>query len=189
MDFTESSLARTALIVIDVQRGFDDSAWWGQRDNPACEANIAELVATWRARDRPVVFVRHDSTNPRSPLRPGQAGHEFKDVLVGHPDLLVVKSVNSAFHGTPDLHAWLQSEQLEGIVICGITTNHCCETTARVGGNLGYTVLFALDATHMFDRKDLQGVLVPASEIGRMTALNLQGEFATVVSTQDLVVI
>ncbi|WP_394770828.1 cysteine hydrolase family protein [Lacisediminihabitans sp.] len=187
MDFTASNLARTALVVIDVQRGFDDAAWWGERDNPDCEANIAALVATWRDHDRPVVFVRHDSTNPRSPLYPGQPGHGFKEALVGDPDLLVVKSVNSAFHGTPDLHAWLQAEALDGIVICGITTNHCCETTARVGGNLGYAVLFALDATHTFDRRDLEGVMVPASEIRRMTALNLQGEFATVVSTQDLV--
>jgi nicotinamidase-related amidase len=188
MNFTASNLASTALVVIDVQRGFDDSAWWGRRDNPDCEANIAELVAAWRDNDRPIVFVRHDSTNPRSPLWPGQPGHEFKATLTGHPDLLVVKSVNSAFHGAPDLDAWLRAHQLDGIVICGITTNHCCETTARVGGNLGYTVLFALDATHTFDRKDLEGVMVPASEIRRMTALNLQGEFATVVSTRDLVV-
>jgi len=187
MDFTGTDLGRTALIVIDVQRAFDDSAWWGPRDNPVCEANIAALVATWRARHRPVVFVRHDSADPLSPLRPGQPGHAFKDVLVGDPDLLVTKSVNSAFHGTPDLHAWLQAQQLDGIVVCGITTNHCCETTARVGGNLGYNVLFALDATHTFDRNDLDGQLVTASEIARMTALNLQGEFATVLRTQDLV--
>lgn len=186
MNFIETDLGRTALIVIDVQRAFDDTGWWGSRDNPDCEVNIAALVATWRARNRPVVFVRHDSADPGSPLRAGQPGHAFKDVLVGDPDLLVAKSVNSAFHGTPDLHTWLQAKQLDSVVICGITTNHCCETTARVGGNLGYRVFFALDATHTFERRDLQGTLVPASEISRMTALNLQGEFATVLSTQDL---
>jgi nicotinamidase-related amidase len=187
MEFPEPGLGRTALIVVDVQRGFDDAAYWGQRDNPDCEVNIAALVENWRAHNRPVVFVRHDEPDPESPLRPGQPGNDFKDVISGEPELLVVKSVNSAFHGTPDLHAWLQAQHLDSIVICGITTNHCCETTARVGGNLGYTVFFALDATHTFDRNDLQGQLVPASEIARMTALNLQGEFATVVSTQDLV--
>lgn len=113
--------------------------------------------------------------------------HARDDVTTSDP-LLVTKSVNSSFHGSPDLHAWLQAEHLDGIVICGFTTNHCCETTARVGGNLGYRVLFALDATHTFERKDLAGVVVPAAEIGRMTALNLHGEFATVVRTKDLVV-
>ena len=52
------------------------------------------------------------------------------------------------FHGGPDLHAWLVDRKTAGIVVCGITTNHCCETTARVGGNLGHEVLFALDATY-----------------------------------------
>ena len=188
MAIPESDLSRTALIVVDVQRAFDDSDWWGERDNPDCDANIAALVETWRDHNRPVVFVRHDSTDHDSPLHPDLPGNAFKSVLVGDPDLLVVKTVNSSFHGSPDLHAWLQAENLDGIAICGITTNHCCETTARVGGNLGYDVIFVLDATHTFARNDLQGRLVPAAEITRMTALNLHGEFATVVATSDLVV-
>lgn len=137
-------LDRTALLVVDVQRGFADVGYWGARNNPACEANIAALVAEWRARARPVVFARHDSDEPNSPLRPGQPGHEFQDVLAGEPDLLVTKTVNSCFHGEPDLDGWLRRRGLTGLVVTGIKTNHCCETTARVGGNLGYQVLFAL---------------------------------------------
>ena len=158
-------LDRFALVVVDVQRGLDDAASWGPRNNPDCEANIAALLDAWRSRGRPVVFVRHDSTEPESPLRPGLPGNEFKDVVSGAPDLLVSKSVNSSFHGTPDLDAWLRDQDLEGVVICGITTNHCCETTARVGGNLGYAVLFALDATHTFDRAAPDGTLVTADEL------------------------
>ena len=105
----------------------------------------------------------------------------------GRPDLLVTKSVNSSFHGTPDLHAWLLDRGLSGIVVCGITTNHCCETTARVGGNLGHDVLFVLDATHTFDRTGPDGTHLTADELARATATNLHGEFATVVSTRDLV--
>ncbi len=179
-------LQRTALVLVDVQIGFDDAAHWGPRNNPACETNIAALLATWRAAGRRVVFVRHDSAEIDSPLRPGQAGHDFKPVVTGTPDLLVSKSVNSAFHGSPDLDAWLRSQTLEGIAIAGITTNHCCETTARVGGNLGYRVLFALDATHTFDRRAPDGGLVTADELARVTATNLDGEFATVVSTRQL---
>jgi nicotinamidase-related amidase len=72
------------------------------------------------------------------------------------------------------------------VVVCGITTNHCCETTARVGGNLGHRVLFALDATHTFDRQGPDGAVVPADQLARITATNLHGEFATVVSTRQL---
>lgn len=179
-------LDQLALVVIDVQRGFDDTAWWGRRDNPGCEDNIAALLTAWRDRHRPVVLVRHDSTDPSSPLHPDSAGNAFKDGVDGDHDLLVVKHVNSAFHGRPDLRAWLLERDLEGIVVAGITTNHCCETTARVGGNLGLRVFFALDATHTFDRAAPDGVVVGAEELARTTATNLHGEFATVVTTAHL---
>lgn len=106
-------LRRPALIVVDVQRGFDDPAHWGPRDNPACEDNIAALLALWRERSRPVVLVRHDSADSRSPLATGTPGNDFKDVITGEPDVLVSKTVNSSFHGTPDLHAWLQKEGID----------------------------------------------------------------------------
>jgi len=69
----------------------------GHAANPQCEANIAALLAAWRDRSRPVVFVRHDSTEVSSPLRPEQPGNDFKPIVIGHPDLLVTKHVNSCF--------------------------------------------------------------------------------------------
>ena len=175
-----------ALIVVDVQRAFEDPVW-GRRNNPDCEANVARLLEHWRREGRPVVFVRHDSDEAGSTLTPGTPGHAFKDVITGEPDLLVTKSVNSSFHGEPSLQAWLDGEGIETIYICGITTNHCCETTARVGGNLGYDVRFVLDATHTFDLPDPFGGMVTADELARVTATNLHGEFATVVDTATVI--
>jgi nicotinamidase-related amidase len=179
-------LTRHALVVVDAQQGFDDP-WWGARNNLECDDNIAALAATWGRQGRPVVHVRHDSSDPESPLHPGRPGNRLKPYLTGEPDLLVTKQVNSAFHGAPDLHAWLQGRQVTGIAVCGITTNHCCETTARVGGNLGYDVLFVLDATHTFDRTGPDGTTLTADQLATATATNLHGEFATVVCTGDLV--
>jgi nicotinamidase-related amidase len=173
--------AHAALLVIDVQKGFDDLDHWGPRNNPDCEANIAALLAHWRAHGRTVVFVRHDSDEPGSPLRAGGPGNAFKDVVTGTPDVLITKRTNSCFYGDPDLHAWLQDRGIERLVLCGITTNHCCETTARMGGNLGYDVRFAIDATHTFDRGDLT-----ADQLAHATATNLDGEFATIVTTREL---
>jgi nicotinamidase-related amidase len=182
-------LARTALVVVDVQQGFDDLDYWsptGRRDNPACEANVGALVAAWRDAGRPLVYVRHDSDEEGSPLRPGAPGHDFRDVVTGSPDLLVTKQVNSAFYGSPDLDAWLRAEGIASVAVCGVTTNHCCETTARMAGNLGYDVLFVLDATHTFDRLGPDGTVVSAEDLARATAASLHDEFATVVSTADL---
>ena len=179
------NLARYALVVVDAQQGFDDP-WWGPRNNPACDDNIAALARSWSELDRPLVRVRHDSENSYSPLHPSNPGNRLKPYLTDEPDVLVTKQVNSAFHGSPDLHAWLQGRDLVGIVVCGITTNHCCETTARVGGNLGYDVLFALDATHTFDRTGPDGTTLTADQLATATATNLHDEFATVVSTEEL---
>ena len=94
--------------------------------------------------------------------------------------------MNSAFYGTPDLDSWLKKEHINAITVCGIMTNFCCETTARMGGNLGYDVTFVLDATHTFDKKDIEGNIIPAEEVARMTAANLHGEFAIVKSTAEV---
>ncbi|MER3389049.1 MAG: cysteine hydrolase family protein [Microcella sp.] len=177
--------ARPALIVVDVQGGFDD-ARWGARDNPGCEANILALLQSWRDAGDPVVLVRHDSVSEGSPLRPGQPGNVFKPGIDGAHHVLVTKSVNSAFYGEPDLHAWLQERGITELAICGIQTNKCCETTARMAGNLGYDTTFVLDATHTFDAVDLDGATIPATELARVTAANLHGEFATVRSTAEV---
>ena len=179
-------MSAPALVVVDVQRGFDDPSW-GRRDNPHCEANVGALIGAWRERGWPLVFVRHDSDEPGSALAPGTPGNAFKDVVDGVPDLLVTKTVNSSFHGTPSLQAWLDAQGVRTFYLCGITTNHCCETTARVGGNLGYDVRFVIDATHTFDRDDPYGGVVTADELARVTATNLHGEFATVVDTASAV--
>jgi nicotinamidase-related amidase len=147
---------------------------------------VVALVAAWRERGRPLVFVRHDSTEAASPLRPGEPGNALRPELGGEPDLLVTKHVNSAFHGEPDLDAWLRGRGASGFAVCGVQTNHCVETTARVGGNLGYDVLFVLDACHTFDRQGPDGTLMTADELTRATATSLHGEFATVVSTADV---
>jgi nicotinamidase-related amidase len=175
----------SALIVIDVQKGFLDGSW-GNSNNPDCEENIRELLGIWRENDFPIVLVRHDSSSSTSVLRPGQQGNEFQDGIEGKHSLLVTKSVNSSFYGTPSLDEWLKANDINELYICGITTNHCCETTARMAGNLGYDVKFVLDATRTFDFKDLSGRTVTAETMYQMTATNLNGEFAEIVMTADL---
>jgi len=178
---------RAALLLVDVQQGMDDPSW-GPRNNPGCEANVGRLLSHWRERGGTIVFVRHDSVEPGSPLEPSQPGNAFKPVISGEPDLLVTKDVNSAFLGTPALEPWLRDRGIDAIVVAGIQTNMCCETTARMGGNLGFDVAFALDATHTFDLADpLGGGTIDADTLARVTAANLHGEFAQVVSTEELI--
>jgi len=173
------------LIVIDVQQGFLNPQW-GPTDNPEAEDNIRALLALWRGKEWPIVLVRHDSQQSGSPLAPGQPGNEFQADIDGPHDLLVTKSVNSAFYGEPDLHQWLRGQGHTHVVICGLTTNHCCETTTRMAGNLGYRVSFVSDATRTFDRVHPDGQVIGATDIARASAASLQGEFAEVTTTAEL---
>ncbi|MFE9134855.1 cysteine hydrolase family protein [Streptomyces sp. NPDC007355] len=183
-----------ALVVIDVQKGFEDE-FWGRRNNPSAEENIAALIDLWQETGRPVVFVRHDSPEgSRSPLRTGYGGNAFKDFVEerrgkgGAPELLVTKTVNSAFYGEPSLDGWLSGQGIAQIVIVGIQTNMCNETTARMGGNLGYEVVFPLDAMHTFDLEGPFGWSRSADELAQATAVSLHGGgFAKVVSTEEVV--
>ena len=99
---------------------------------------------------------------------------------------MVVKSVNPAFHGDPDLATWLRAEGIERIAVCGIQTNMCCETTARVAANLDFEMTFVLDATHTFDLPAHDGGgTISADELARVTATNLDPEFGRVVTTRE----
>lgn len=177
----------SVLVLIDIQEGFDDERW-GERNNPDAEANIGSLVDEWTRQSRPIVRVRHASKNPNSPLAPKAPGHAYKPVVADLvPELEVVKNVHSAFLGQPDLGKWLQARGARQVVITGIQTNMCCETTARFAGDLGYDVLFAIDATHTFDVLTADGSVVTADQLTAVTAANLEGNFARVVHTSDLV--
>jgi nicotinamidase-related amidase len=172
------------LIVIDVQQGFRDPRW-GANGNDSALANIESLVEHWRSKKLPIVVVKHNSKHPDSPLFSGSPGNNLEPFLEGPKDAVIQKSVNSAFYGTPDLHLWLAKRSFRNIVICGITTNKCCETTARMAGNLGYTTSFVIDATDAFDLTHADGAVTPAVDVMRMTAANLDKEFATVLTTSQ----
>lgn len=173
------------LVVIDVQKGFDEPVW-GRRNNPEAEANIARLLEAWRKSNRPIVHVQHCSTSPNSPLRPGQPGNELKDEVAprdGEP--VMQKNVNSAFIGT-NLEKYLRENGFDTLVITGLTTNHCVSTTARMAGNLGFETYVVDDATATFDRADHTGRNFPAEEVHAVSLASLHGEFATITTTDEL---
>jgi nicotinamidase-related amidase len=181
----DSIIENTALLLIDVQAGFEDPVW-GSRNNPEAEVNIARLLAAWRAVGRPVYHVQHMSREPASPLRPGQPGNELMAVVQPEADEPVIqKNVNSAFIGT-DLEARLREAEINDLVVVGLTTNHCVSTTVRMAGNLGFQTRVVSDATAAFDRQGPDGTHYPADVVHAVSLANLHGEFAQVVFTEDL---
>jgi len=176
-----------ALILIDIQKGFDDIAYWGgQRNNPYAENNAAELLKIWRENQLPIFHIQHCSTNPTSLLNATNPGNEFKEMvqpISGEP--IIQKNVNSAFIGT-NLKQLLDEQKINTLVIVGLTTDHCVSTTTRMAGNFGFDTFIVSDATATFNKKGVDGQLFSAELIHETALASLNGEFATVVTTAFL---
>jgi len=181
-------LASTALLVIDVQKAFDEIEADGTpRNNPQAIARIAELLDAFRGKGAPVIHVRHASLEADSRLRPDRPGYAVKEEArerAGEP--VIVKHVNSSFIGT-DLERRLREGGVRSLVIVGATTNHCVETTTRMAGNLGFDAKLVRDATWTFDRTGPDGDHYPAAAVHAMTLANLSGEFAEIVTAAEVV--
>lgn len=175
-----------ALLVIDVQVGFDDPAW-GPRNNLAAEANIAAVIELWRWAGAPVIHVHHDSPAPDGRMRRGSPGNAPKPEAAPRDwEPVYRKNVNSAFIGT-DLEAGLRRAGVGTVVLIGLTTNLCISTTARMAGNLGFRTLVVADATATFDRANLDGSMRPAEDVHRASLSDLHEEFAEIVDTPALI--
>jgi nicotinamidase-related amidase len=176
----------TALIIVDVQKSFDQPSW-GRRNNPEAEENIVRILEKWRSTSRPIFHIQHVSrTNEQSLFHISKETHEFKENIQPlDSEPIIQKTVNSSFIGT-DLEARLQAQGIGSVVIVGLTTNHCVETTTRMAGNLGYNAYLIEDATATFDRVGPDGELYRAEDIHKMTMVNLNEEFATILNTNDL---
>ena len=179
------TFANAALIVIDVQQGFLDPRW-GQRNHPGAERNIAALLAAWREAGRPLFHVQHGSRSDQGAFYPGTPGHAFKPEAQPLPGEIVIrKDVNSAFIGT-DLEARLRAGGIDTVVLCGLTTDHCVSTTARMAGNLGFRTFLVEDACATHERTGPDGTWFSAEQMHATAVASLNGEFATVTGTADL---
>lgn len=178
-------MSETALLLIDVQQGFEEP-YWGEISNPEVFDNIARLLAAWRERGWPVIHVRHASTEPQSPLRPDHSGHAF------HPkarplssETQFLKTVNSAFIGT-GLEHHLRDQDIASLVVAGLTTDHCVSTSVRMAGNLGFDVTLVSDATATFGREGYDGEPYAGEDIHRFHLMSLAGEFCRICSSEEL---
>jgi nicotinamidase-related amidase len=179
-------MENTALLVVDVQKAFDDP-FWGERNNPDAESNISLLISEWRKHAQPVIHIQHCSVEPNSTLRPGHAGNEFKTEALPLPgEKLFRKSVNSAFIGT-GLEKYLHEHHISSLVIVGLTTDHCVSTTTRMAANLGFKVTLVSDATATFDRHGHDGTHYSAEQMHEINLVSLNDEFCVVRATGDVV--
>jgi bifunctional isochorismate lyase/aryl carrier protein len=178
---------RAALLVIDMMKYFCDetsSACVGEPN--MLIAGVVRLVNAFVKARRPVVYTRHidvstkrnmmvkwwqENISPRDPLS------ELIDELETSKGTVLIKHQYDAFFRTR-LERFLLHKRVEQVVICGVLTNLCCETTARSAFMRGFEVYFTDDATRTYTRA-----------MHDATLLNLGYGFATIVQTADVLAV
>ena len=203
-------LSRTALLLIDIQAGFDNSTYWGmQRSNIHFESNIRHLLSTFRslADEKAssatsfkttgpwIIHVKHSSSSQQSPLFPGKAGHEFHACALPRlSEVVLTKKTNSAFVST-NLEEVLRSKHVDTLYVAGLVVDHCVSTTIRMASDLGVAnsldvdgnvvkgrVVMVSDATATWERGSFDAETVHGVHVE-----SLKAEFCEVLTTFEVV--
>ncbi len=136
-----------ALIVIDVQESFRQQPVWAAISNPGIAGQVQRLVGQARSGGDLVIWVLHTEPDTGTVFDPASGHVRLMAGLIpaaGEP--VITKTSHNAFT-TTNLQQLLTTRAIRDVVICGIRTEQCCETTARVASDLGYEVTFVIDAT------------------------------------------
>jgi nicotinamidase-related amidase len=177
-------IATTALVIIDVQESFRHAPFWNEDELPAFKSAILRLDQAARAQGIPVVHVFHVGANPPFTKETGLV--RLQDWVPGEPDAVFEKHTHNAFTDT-GLDLWLRRRGVNRLVITGIRTEQCCETTTRVGSDMGYAVDFVTEATLTFPMTHpTSGRVYTADEIKARCELVLHGRFARIATVDQV---
>jgi nicotinamidase-related amidase len=173
------SCATTALLVIDAQQSFQHRPYWSTADAPAFFDRMQALIDGAKARDMPILQVFHVEEAGAFSLASGYV--KTLAELSLNPNAVFYKHRHSALIGS-GLSVWLTEHGIRHLIVSGIRTEQCCETTTRHASDCGYGVDFVSEATLTFAMTDRVGRQWSAAEIKARTELVLEGRFARVLT-------
>ena len=176
------AISETALLVIDAQESFRHRPYWSDSDVPLFVERLQALIDGARSRKIPVVQIFHVEDSGAFSLTSGHvvlfAGLSFT------PDAVFYKRSHSALIGS-GLDVWLVQHGIRSLIVSGIRTEQCCETTTRHASDSGYQVDYVTEATLTFPMIDRHGKQWSPAEIKARTELVLDGRFARIVSVEE----
>lgn len=179
----------TCLLVIDVQESFRHRPYFSAQELPAYLQAQNALIEGCVARGVPVVRILH-SEGAKSADNPFaiESGHvrAWDGLADFDADATFIKSRHSALVGT-GLDVWLTERGIRQLIISGIRTEQCCETTTRHASDLGWDVTYSLDATLTWPMTQPDGTTLSAHDLRQRTATVLQNRFAQVMMTNDVI--
>jgi len=187
MQIANESATQTAVVLIDVQQSFAHRPYWDTADVPAFLERTNTLIAGAAARGIPVLRIFHTdgpraASNPFAPesglIRPLDGLMPFDAAATFE------KHRHSALVGT-GLAVWLHQHGISRLIVAGIRTEQCCETTTRHASDEGWTVDYVTEATLTFAMQTPAGDTLSAAQIRERTETVLAGRFATICSVEE----
>lgn len=176
-------MTKSALLNIDVQRSFEHRPFWQEDDLPAFQHALSRLIDGCQTRNIPIVDVFH--VNPEGVFSL-ESGWVTPMTFLSHtPQKTVHKHVHNALLES-GLDTWLREEGITHLIIAGLRTEQCCETTTRVASDMGYKVTFVTEATMTFPMAHADGGIFSTTAIKRHTELVLADRFATITDVDGV---
>lgn len=175
---------KTALLVIDVQRSFLHRPYWSDAEEAPFRVRLLELIAGCRSRGVPLVHVLHEEPGSGGPFDPASGHVRELAWLPPGPDATFRKRVHSALVES-GLREWLQARGIGRVIVSGVRTEQCCETTTRHASDLGFKVIYVTEATLTFPMTHAGGRTYTATEIRERTELVLADRFARIATVAE----
>ena len=181
---------KTALLVVDVQQSFQQRPYWREDDVSSFVSHVQKLVDKATANGIPVLQVFHveEQDGPKGPFSSKSGYVKTLGSLRIAPTEVFHKEVHSALYGRAangrTLEQWLRDFGIGHVIVTGIRTEQCCETTTRHASDAGFKVTYALDATLTFPMVSKSGRVFSPADLMERTELVLAGRFADVVRTE-----
>lgn len=175
---------KTALLIIDVQQSFLHAPYWRDDDVPAFREKLLKLFYATGERGWPIVRILHEESDAHFSAASGLV--QPMAWLPDAHDVAFRKHVHNAFTGT-GLESWLRERGIGRVIVSGIRTEQCCETTARVASDLGFAVDYVTEATLTFPMVHARsGCRYDVQDIKQRTELVLDDRFARICTVEDI---
>ena len=177
----------TALLMIDVQESFRARPYWSDAEVRPFLAATNALIDGASARGIPIVRVFHTDgpeTADNAFARASGLVRPLEGLASFEAALTVEKHRHSALVGT-GLSVWLHQHGISRLIVAGIRTEQCCETTTRHASDEGWEVDYVTEATLTFDMRTPSGATLTAAQIRERTETVLAGRFATICRVDE----
>lgn len=175
-------MTKDALILIDIQKAFQDAAW-GQANDLHAYKNMLKILHHFRDKGKTVIHIKHISDNPKSLFKIKETQDFQEGFQPLKNEVVFEKRVNSAFIGT-NLESYLLENDIKNLYIIGLTLPHCVSTTTRMAANLGFDATVFSDATISFPLEAIDGSMIDAKAVHYHNLASLNQEFAAITDTK-----